>query len=70
MQVPGANNSKFGVLVSKQEKYLDGKDYDGDNIMQQIVIHGDNNKFDRSFTASGINKNTKNRHSIKGNVKI
>ena len=69
MQVPGANNSKFGVLVASIEKYLEGNDYYGNNSVKHILYHGDKNKVEIPFTA-GINRNTKNRHSTKGNVEI
>ena len=69
MQVSGANNSKFGVLVSKEEKYLGGKDYYGKYNMKQIQRHSNENKAQIPFTA-GIKRNTHNRHSMKGNVEI
>ena len=42
MQVPGANNSKFGVLVSKEDKSSELKDYY--DIYNEDQIHKNDNK--------------------------
>ena len=54
MQVPGANNSKFGILVSKEDKSSELKDYHDIYNEEQILKNDNKGMFEMLSPYSSI----------------